>query len=467
MQKIAEERLISIDSALEMTQAETEEGHRSYINSHFVTLLKLLGLNKKFIKAKGNKLWDENHRVYLDFLGAYGALNLGHNHDGIIESLKQVMELPNLLQTSINAIPVALAKNLALIAPGDLKHTFFCNSGAEAVEGAIKLAKIATGKARIIYCKGSFHGKSMGALSVTGRDKYKKFFNPLMPMTEQVIYGDLSSLQQVVDRYDDIAAFIIEPIQGEGGVILPPKGYLKEAADILKTKGILLIIDEVQTGLGRTGYWFACQQELIEPDILCIAKSLGGGIMPIGAYMATEKVWKKGYGSLDKCLLHTSTFGGNTWACAAGIATLEIIQEENLINQAAEKGEYFLEKLKKLQKEHGLIKEVRGRGLMIGIEFKELGSSFMRKYMPGEDLLTEYTGGMIASELLNQYQIVTAYTLNNPQVIRVEPPLIVSYEEIDYFINSLKSILQKRLSLTGMTLQSGKNLFNSLTKGVK
>ncbi len=306
-----------------------------------------------------------------------------------------------------------------------------------------------------------------GALSVTGRDKYKKFFNPLMPMTEQVIYGDLSSLQQVVDRYDDIAAFIIEPIQGEGGVILPPTGYLKEAADILKTKGILLIIDEVQTGLGRTGYWFACQQELIEPDILCIAKSLGGGIMPIGAYMATEKVWKKGYGSLDKCLLHTSTFGGNTWACAAGIATLEIIQEENLINQAAEKGEYFLEKLKNLQKDHGLIKEVRGRGLMIGIEFKELGSSFMRKYMPGEDLLTEYTGGMIASELLNQYQIVTAYTLNNPQVIRVEPPLIVSYEEIDYFINSLKSILQKRLSLTGMTLQSGKNLFNSLTKGVK
>ncbi len=468
MEKIAQKQdLMTIDMALKMSQAEVEEGYKSYINSHFVSLLKLLGMNKRFIKAEGNKLWDENDRIYLDFLGAYGALNLGHNNQIIIQRLQRVMQLPNLLQTSIHAISVALARNLALITPGELKHTFFCNSGAEAVEGALKLAKIATGKPRIIYCHGSFHGKSMGALSVTGREKYKKYFNPLVPKSEEVIFGDVSSLKQTIEAYDDIAALIVEPIQGEGGVIVPPRGYLREAWKLCQSNGILLIVDEIQTGLGRTGHWFACQEEGIEPDILCMAKSLGGGIMPIGAYITTEKVWKKGYGSLDKCLLHTSTFGGNTWACAAGIAALELIQEEELINQAAEKGEYFIKELKKLLKPKSLLKEVRGKGLMIGIEFDELGGGLMKKYLPNQELLTEFTGGMIASELLNKYQIITAYTLNNPQVIRIEPPLSVSYEEIDYFVNSLKTILDKKLSLMGMTIQSGRNFVNSLTKGAK
>lgn len=461
------DKLSSLEDALLFQEEEIDTYYKEYVNPPLANLLNLLGLRKRFVKAHGTKVWDQEGKEYTDFLGAYGALNIGHNNEFVINKIAMIQSLPNLLQTTINPLATALAKNLANITPGDLKYTFFCNSGAEAVEGALKLAKIATGKSRIIYCEGSFHGKSMGALSVTGRKKYRRYFGPLVPMTEEVPYGDIKGLQDIIEKYDDIAAFIVEPIQGEGGIIVPPKGYLKAAKALCEEHNILLIADEVQTGFGRTGYWFACQEEGVLPDILCMAKALGGGIMPIGAYIATTKVWNQGYGSMEKCLLHTSTFGGNSWASAAGLATIQYLYEENLVEETRKKGEYFLEKLQYLQRKYPLLKEVRGKGLMIGLEFQSIQDHrILNKVVRGRavETLQEYVGGLIATELLNQHQIITAYTLNNPNVIRIEPPLIISYEEIDNFITALNEILDSYKGIKNLAINNVKNTLRSIVR---
>lgn len=462
-----DKRLLILEDALLLEKEEINQYYKEYVNPQLANLLNLLGLTKHFVRAKDTKVWDQEDNEYIDFLGAYGALNIGHNNEFVRKKIEKVSELPNLLQTAINPIATVLAKNLAYITPGDLKHTFFCNSGAEAVEGALKLAKIATGKSRIIYCEGSFHGKSMGALSVTGRNKYKKYFGPLVPLAEEIPYGDIDALRDILRQYDDVAAFIVEPIQGEGGIIVPPKGYLKEVKDLCKQQDVLLIVDEVQTGFGRTGYWFASEEDDASPDILCMAKALGGGLLPIGAYIATTGVWNKGYGSMEKCLLHTSTFGGNTWAAAAGVATIEYINQHRLVEEAREKGKYFIEKLQNLQIEYSLLKEVRGRGLMIGLEFQSIKDNrFFNRFLKGKtgDTLEEYVGGLIATELLNKHRIITAYTLNNPNVIRIEPPLTISYEEIDYFIRALDEILNKYKGVTDLAINNFKNLFQSILR---
>jgi putrescine aminotransferase len=287
-------------------------------------MLGLLDFDRQFVRAEGIYVWDSKGEKYLDFLGAYGALNTGHNHPRVLEALDRVKEMPNLLQASLGTVVSALAKNLALITPGNLQRSFICNSGAEAVEGALKMARAATGRQKLIYCDGSFHGKTLGALAVTGRGKYQRAFQPLVPGCTSVPYGDLGALEYELKK-EETAAFILEPVQGEGGIIIPPSGYLPEVRRLCSKYGTLLIIDEIQTGLGRTGKMFACQHDGVVPDIMCLAKSLGGGIMPAGAYITTDEIWKKAYGGMEKALLHTSTFGGNTWAAAAGIAALEII----------------------------------------------------------------------------------------------------------------------------------------------
>jgi putrescine aminotransferase len=365
------------------------------------------------------------------------------------------MSRPNLLQASLNPLAAALAHNLAQVTPGDLDRVFFANSGAEAVEGALKLARAANpGRSKIVYCKDSFHGKTFGSLSVTGREKYQKPFQPLLPGCEAVPFGDLKTLEGKL-MSKDVAAFIVEPIQGEGGVMVPPDGYLAGARQLCDRYGTLLIVDEIQTGFGRTGYLFACEHENVVPDIMCLAKSLGGGVMPIGAFVTRPQLWDRVYGGMDKFALHTSTFGGNSLAMAAGIAALKAIVEQNLAKEAREKGEYFMAKLSELRAKYNIIKEVRGRGLLIGLEFKEPVGGVLDKLTLGKvnQLAGEYFGSLVASELMNKYQIITAYTLNNPNVIRLEPPLTVSYEAIDRVIAALEEILGHS-GFTGVMLSS-------------
>jgi len=457
--------LISIEQALALSRNEVRQLHRNYVNPGLANMLNLLDFDKQFVRAAGVSVWDSQDAEYLDFLGGYGALNLGHNPPTVLAAVQKVDALPNILKVSLNALSGALAHNLAQLTPGNLFHTFFCNSGAEAVEGALKLARIATGRQRFVSCAGAFHGKSFGALSVTGREKYKEPFKPLLAGCTTVPYGDAQALEDALQS-GDVAAFIVEPVQGEGGIILPPAGFLPTAAALCRRYGTLLIVDEVQTGLGRTGKMFACEHEGIVPDVLCLAKSLGGGVMPIGAFITTPELWQKAYGGMERCLLHTSTFGENTRAMAAALATIETIYAQDLLTRAAELGEYALGCLRQLQREHAFIKEVRGIGLLLGIEFTDVQGSFLDKLSGGtlSKLAQEYVGAMVAGELLNNYRIITAYTLNNPNVIRLEPPLIVTKAQIDRVVDALDAILRKRKGLLGLTVSASKVVVNKLFK---
>ncbi|MDI6604460.1 MAG: aspartate aminotransferase family protein [Thermoanaerobacteraceae bacterium] len=458
-------KYMTVDDALKLNRDQVRDNYKNFINANFVSMLSMLQFDKLFVRAKGVSVWDSDGNEYYDFLGGYGALNLGHNPDEIFEAIEKVRDMPSILQAAVGNLTGVLARNLSMITPGNLQRSFFCNSGAEAVEGALKLAKIASGKHKIVYCKNSFHGKSAGALSVTGREKYQKYFKPLIPDAISVPFGDEGKLEEIL-KNKDVAAFIVEPIQGEGGINLPPEGYLKKVRELCTKYDAFLIFDEVQTGLGRTGKMFACEHDDVVPDIMCLAKSLGGGVMPIGAYITTDEIWKRGYGTMDRCLLHTSTFGGNAFACAAGITAIQSIIEKKLAEEAAEKGEYFLNHLYRLKEKHKLIKDIRGRGLMIGVEFNQPEGGFLNKISGGavSKLSNEYLGSLVAGELSNKHHIITAYTLNNPNVIRLEPPLIVTKEQIDKVVAALDEILTKSGSLLGITLSSAKTVLGSLFK---
>lgn len=457
--------LYSVDDALQLNRKEINELYKEHVNPGLAGMLSLLNFDKHFVKAKGTKVWDSEGKEYLDFLGGYGALNLGHNNEQVINEIKKVIGLPNLLQASISTMAAVLAANLAKIAPGNLNKSFFCNSGAEAVEGALKLARAATQRSKFVYCTGSFHGKSFGALSVTGREKYQKPFKPLLPSCTAVPFGEFSPLEREL-KGRDVAAFIVEPIQGEGGIIVPPQGYFKGAKELCEKYGTLMIVDEIQTGFGRTGKMFASEYEDVVPDVLCLAKSLGGGVMPIGAYMTNDKIWDRAYGGMDKALLHTSTFGGNALAAAAGIAAVNEYINKELAEETLNKGTYLLQKLADFKEKYPMVKEIRGRGLMIGIEFEKPSTNILDKLTGGAvtKLSNEYLGSLVAGELLNNYGIITAYTLNNPNVIRLEPPLIVSYDELDKLVESLEDIFAKRNGFMSMALSSGKTVINTLFK---
>ena len=460
--------LMGLEQALTLPKEQIKELHSQYLNASLVTLLSLINFDTPFVSASGVSVYDAEGNEYLDFLGGYGALNLGHNHPEIFAAMQKVQSLPNILQASISGISAALAHNLAHLAPGHLKRSFFCNSGTEAVEGALKLSRIATGRQKFIYCHNSFHGKTFGALSVTGREKYQVPFHPLLSQTVAVPYGDLAALERELTS-GDAAAFIVEPIQGEGGIVVPPPGYLAKAKRKCAQYGTLFIADEVQTGFGRTGDFFACQAEDVTPDILCLAKSLGGGVMPMGAYLTSDEIWRKAYGTMEKSLLHTSTFGGNTAACAAALKTIELILDQNLVQQAKDKGAYFLGELKKLKDEYPLLKNVRGRGLMIGLEFQhssigEKKYSFKFTMNVVNKLAQEYMGSLVAGELLNKHRIITAYTLNNPNVIRLEPPLTVTQEQLDRVVTALRSILSSHSGFLSMVGSGAKNVLLNMKK---
>ena len=424
-----------------------------HVNPGLKTMLSAIGFDKNFVRAEGIFVYDDAGTRYLDFLGGYGSLPFGHNPKDVLAGVEKASSHPNFLQARASSLQAALAHDLAAILPGDLSMAFFCNSGAESVEGALKMARIATGKQVFIHCTGAFHGKTLGALSVGGREKYKTPFQPLIPGCVEVPFGDIRALEQALDQHR-CAAVIMEPVQGEAGVIVPPEGYLKQVRELTDANDTLLILDEVQTGLGRTGTMLACEHEGVVPDIMCLAKALGGGVMPLGATVATRKVWEKAYGGLSKAVLHTSTFGGGARACAAGLVTISKLVEENLAERARDLGEYFLNGLRTLQKSYKTIKEVRGKGLLIGLEFDKPVEGLLDKLTAGaiNEFAKEYYASLVAGELLGKHQVITAYTLNNPNVMRLEPPLTVTKDQIDYVLNALEDIFSQRKGLLRMAL---------------
>lgn len=457
-----EVRLLTIDDALKMNRKEVLETYKHYVHQGRASLSALIGIDTNFVRAEGCKVWDEDGHEYLDFVGGYGSLNLGHNHPAVVEALHKVEDAPVMLQSALSKFAAVLAHNLAHITPGELQNCWFCSTGTEAVEGALKLARLYTGKKQFIYCTGGFHGKTLGSLSVTGKKKYQEPFEPLIPDCIPVPFGDSTALEKALQGAD-AAAFIVEPIQGEAGVILPPDGYLKEVRRLCTEHDTLFMLDEIQTGFGRTGTLFACEDDDVVPDVLVMAKSLGGGVVPIGGYITTPAIMKKAYGSsIDRTTMLTSTFGGNSHCAAAAIAAVETIVKENLTMEARAKGEYFLNKLKRLQEKYSMIKEVRGRGLLIGMELAE-GGGMLDFLSAGsmKKLSTEFLSSMIGGELQKNYGVLTLFTLNNPNVLRLEPPLTVTYEELDYCVDAFDKLFSKHKNFLKMALQSGKGVLSS------
>ncbi len=407
------------------------EDYQEYVNPGLASLMKFAGFGDVEVEAQGCYLRTASGAEYLDCLGSYGVFSLGHRHPHVCAAVHaQLDQLPLSSRTFFNEKSATLAKKLASLAPGNLQFTFFSNSGTEAVEAALKMARVTTGRTDFIATIGAYHGKTMGALSATGREVFRRPFEPLVPGFSHVPFNDFDAIAAKVS--DRTAAVIIEVVQGEGGIIVAKPGYLEAIRQLCNDNNILLIVDEVQTGLARTGKMFACEHYGVNPDIMTLAKALGGGVMPIGATMATPDVWSGTFGGNP--LIHTSTFGGNPLACAAGLAALEVVESEDLCSASAKRGEQMLAGLQQLQAElPGTITEVRGLGLMIGVEFAV------------KDVAELTING------LARRGVIAAYTLNNPNVIRIEPPLIISETQVHTALAALgESVRESIEMLEGM-----------------
>ena len=408
---------------------DTIEKYQKYVNPTQVALLRVGGFDHIEHHAEGVWLTDLEGNRYLDCLGSYGVFTLGHRHPKVIAAVqKQLALMPLASKTFLNKPLADLCAKLAQIAPGDLQYSFLCNSGAEAVEGAIKAARMATGKTEIIATHGAYHGKTLGALSATGRDTYKTPFGPLVPGFIHVPWNDIGALEAAMTP--NTAAIILEPLQGEGGIQVPCPEYLPAARELCNRHGALLILDEVQTGLGRTGKMFACEHYGVAPDLMTLSKALGGGVMPVGAFMGTPMVWDKMF--RENPFIHSSTFGGGELACVAALAALEVTLEEDLPRRAFETGAYFLNGLRQIQAAFPtLLRDARGQGLMLGIEFTD------------SDI-----GKLVIGSLVHR-GVIAAYTLNNPKVIRFEPPLIITQAEVDTVLETLRVSLADAIELLG------------------
>lgn len=405
------------------------EKYQRFVNPTQVALLKVGGFDHIEQSAEGVMLTDLEGNSYIDCLGGYGVFSLGHRHPKVVAAVKrQLNQMPLASKTFLNKPLADLCAKLAEIAPGDLQYSFISNSGTEAAEAALKIARMASGKTDFISTVGAYHGKTMGALSVTGREVYRKPFEPMLPGARFVPFSDAAAIEGAIT--DATAAVILEPIQGEGGIQVPSPDYFPRVRDICDRHGVLLIMDEVQTGLGRTGKMFGGDHWNIKPDILTLAKALGGGVMPIGATMATATLWDKVFH--ENPFIHTTTFGGGELACAAALAALEVTVEEELPAKAAENGAYFLDGLKQIQATHPkILKEARGLGLMLGVEFTD------------SDI-----GKLVIGTMVHR-GVIAAYTLNNPKVIRFEPPLIITRAQIDQVLEVFAAGVQDALDLLG------------------
>jgi len=394
------------------------ESYGKLINPAYPNFLKRLGLDCIAVKAEGATITDSSGNVYIDCNGGYGLFNLGHNHPDIVRGLIDQLNKKELFtKPFITEVQVRLAEKLAEIAPEGLTCSFVCNSGSEAIDSAMKLARLHKGKKEIITAFNSFHGYTFGALSASGIPSFKKLFEPMVPGIVHVPFGDISALKKAINS--NTAAILLEPIQHEAGVFLPPDKYFQEVRAICDEKGIIFILDEIKTGLGKTGRMFACEHFDIVPDILVIGKSLGGGLMPVGALIAKKKLWRKFGLSFP---MSASSFAGNTLTSCVALTTIEILQEGNVIEDCEKKGVFLLNKLKtQVDKHPNIIKSVNGLGLLIGVETGQPQKAVG-----------------LTREMIRQ-GVLTAPAFGSPTVLMIEPPLIISGDQIQKVLEAFEN----------------------------
>ncbi len=439
-----------------------------FVNPSLAKVLRIIGFDVRYVRGQGAYLWDDQGHRYLDCLGGYAVFNVGRNHPTVRDALKQAMDLdlPNLVKMGVPRLSGLLAKELVEIAPGELDTVFFTNCGAEGVETAIKYARAATGRRRIIYCEKSFHGLTNGALSVNGNAEFRDGFGPLLDHCTPIKFNDLSALEYELSR-GEVAGFIVEPIQGKG-VNIAGDDFLPGAAELCRKHGALYIVDEVQTGFGRTGKMFACEHwraPACEPDIMITAKALSGGYIPVGAVLSKRWIHEKVFSSLDRCVVHSTTFGQNDLAMAAGLAALHVIREEKLVENAAKLGDLLLRELDALRGKYDLLKQVRGKGLMVALEFGAPSSLLLRaQWAVIHKLDPSLFPQAILMPLLSDHRILAQVAGHHLDVIKLIPPLVLCEQDVRDLVSAFDQVLAACSRASGPMWEVGKRLTGQALK---
>jgi ornithine--oxo-acid transaminase len=417
--------------------------YSTYVNPQWVRLLNLLQMNVRYERCSGSELFTEDGKVILDFLSGYCVHNTGHNHPAIIEAIKDELDRrgPAMLQSHVPDLAGTLAHRLCTLARGGLEKVYFACSGSEGVESAIKFARKRTGRTGLIYAEGAFHGLTCGALSLMSDGFWKDRFGPMLSDTVGVPFGDLGALKEklVTGQY---AAFFVEPLQSEAGIRVPDPNYLAEAAKLCRRHGALFVLDEVQTGLFRTGTFLAAHQFGVQPDIVILAKALSGGLVPVSAVLMTEAVYDSVYDSLKRAIVHTSTFSENSLAMRTGLATLDVLESEGLGERALRMGEKLRCRLRESLSRYEMVKDVRGMGMLSGIEFQTPSSLKLR--LPFEAFRKIHSGmfgQVVVMRMFRDWRVLTQICGNNFMVLKVAPPLVVTEKQLDHFVEAITSVV--------------------------
>ncbi len=437
---------------------ENYELHEQYVNPTFVKVLRTIGFDKVYAKAKGQYLWDRAGQRYLDMLSGFGVFAIGRNRPEIAQAIRDVLDLdlPNMVQMDCSFLSGLLAEALVKHCPPHLNAVFFTNSGTEAVEACLKFSRAATGRNKLAYLDHGWHGLSLGSLSIMGNAEFRDGFGEMLEGV-CVPYGDLAALDQALCKRE-VAVFAVECIQGKG-VRVPKDDFLPAAQALCRKYGTLFFCDEVQTGFGRTGKFFAFEHWGLEPDLISTSKALSGGYVPVGAMITRRAIYQKVYHRMDRCFVHSSSFGRNNLGMAVGLATLHVLDQDQLVARSAQQGQQLMDAINQLRTKHEVLLEARGKGSMIGIEFQEpkslkLKMAWKMVHAANDGLFAQ----MVVMPLLQKYQIITQVSGNHGDVIRILPPFILAPEDIQYFVKALDEVLSDCHKLPGPMWEMGANL---------
>ncbi len=445
---------------------ENYELHARHLNAQMVRVLRTIGYDRFYEKAEGCYLIDREGRRYLDFLSGFGVFALGRGHPVVKKALADALaaDLPGLVQMDCALLPGLVGKALLELAPAGMSRVFFANSGSEAIEAALKFARCATGRPRTLYCHNGYHGLTYGSLSLCGEHQFREGFGPFLPGCDAIPFGDLEALERELAR-EDVAAFVTEPIQGHG-VFLPPEGYLETAQALCRKHGTLFVIDEVQTGLGRTGRFLACEHWGLEPDMVTLAKALSGGYVPVGAVLCREEVFDATFHHIDRAVVHGSTFAKNPLAMAAALATLRVIAEQDLVGHAARMGERLMKRLDPLIQKYELLTDIRGKGLMMVFEF---GPPRSLKLKLGWKMVEAARKGLFSQlvtvPLFQRHRILTQVAGHDVNMVKILPPLIVGDAELDLFVDAFEDVVADCHRYPGTLWEFGRTLAVQAVKG--
>ena len=436
--------------------------HAQYINPSWARVAQLIGYDKVYQRAEGCWLFDTEGNRYLDLVSGFCVSNLGHNHPTVREALRQLLSapLPNLLQLDCSLLSGLLAEELVRRIPW-LEMVFFGNSGSEAIEAALKFARCATGRERILHADGSYHGVTFGALSVTGHPMWREGFGALLPGVGSVPFNDPDALDKEL-RAGDVAAVILEPIQVGAGIIMPSDDYFPQVQRLCRKHGALLVFDEVHTGFGRTGTFLAAEHWNVEPDLVCLSKGLSGGLVPVSAVVTRRKIMTAVFSRLDRCKVHVSTFGKNNLAMAAALAALHVLDHEKLLSRCREAGDQLLGLLRPLRERYELVKDVRGKGLLVGVEFGEPRSAFLKKAW---SLMHRLNAGLFGQAftlpLMERHHMLTQVAGHNEDVLKIAPALVIGQGEIASFVAALDEVLAAAHRFPGPFWEAGFRLLKN------